>query len=180
MDHIILEISVKTVEHVKLIYKKVEVVIALLLSLCTLYGCNKILCYDASNIQSVSISCGHMDYCHSYSFYLRKYENIWMLDADYSIDTDEERIIFENYIVLEKDAQNIITIIKKQNVIVKLQNIKKPLFNIHIADETIYYTSIAFNDGNNISATMFTNDDLVRCFYNMAEKYAIKNKSRRY
>ena len=147
-------------------------VMALLSALGCLFGCSKAPTYTAEDIRSVSVSCGHMDYSHSYSFYLRKSETGWLLDADYAVDTEQLRTEYEARPVTEEDAQELLTVVQEQDVIGKLRRYRKPKIKVQVADETTYYTSILFADGEQLAAATHISDDLVTCFYRLAEKYS--------
>lgn len=145
---------------------------AFLSVLCCLFGCSKAPEYTVDEIKSVSVSCGHMDYSHSYSFYLRKAENGWLLDADYATDTEQSRTEYEACPVAEEDAKELLDTVREQDVIGKLRRYKKPRIKVQVADETTYYTSVLFTDGEQVAAATHISDDLVTCFYRLAEKYA--------
>ena len=147
-------------------------VTALLSVLCGLFGCAKAPAYTLEDIRSVSVTCGHMDYSHSYSFYLRKAETGWLLDADYAVDTEQPRTTFEACPVTEADAEALLNVVSEQDVIGKLQRCKKPWLDVQVADETTYYTSLLFADGEQLGASAHISDGLVTGFYRLAEQYA--------
>lgn len=151
---------------------KAVVSVALLSALGGLFGCQKTPEYSVNDIRSVSVSCGHMDYSHSYSFYLRKSENNWLLDAEYAADAEQPRIEYEERTVAEKDANELLSVVQEQDVIGKLQRYKKPRLNVQVADETSYYTAILLADGEQLGAATNVSDDLVTGFYRLAGKYA--------
>lgn len=146
---------------------------ALLSILCGLLGCRKEPEYTVDDIQSISVSCGHMDYSHSYSFYLRKVKNSWILDAEFAVDTEQPRTEYEECPVLEKDVKKLLSVVQEQQVIDKLHHYKKPSIKVQVADETTYYTYILFASGEQLAAATHISDDLVTCFYHIAEKYSI-------
>ena len=144
---------------------------ALLAALGGLFGCSKAPAYTAEDIRSVSVSCGHMDYSHSYSFYLRKADGGWLLDADYATDTEQPHTAFEECSVTEEDAQELLATVQEQDVTAKLRRYKKPMLPVQVADETTYYTSVLFADGTQLGAAAHISDALVTDFYVLAEKY---------
>ena len=146
---------------------------ALLSALCTLFGCSKVPEYTSEDIRSVSVSCGHMDYSHSYSFYLRKADGGWLLDADYATDTEQPHTEFEACSVTEEDAKELLSVVQEQDVIGKLRRYKKPKIKVQVADETTYYTSVLFTDGEQLGAAMYISDELVNGFCRLTEKYAV-------
>ena len=152
---------------------RVVAVMALLSALCTLFGCSKVPEYTSEDIRSVSVSCGHMDYSHSYSFYLRKADGGWLLDADYATDTEQPHTEFEACSVTEEDAKELLSIVQEQDVIGKLRRYKKPKIKVQVADETTYYTSVLFTDGEQLGAATYISDELVNGFCRLTEKYAV-------
>ena len=150
-------------------------VMALLSALCALFGCSKAPEYTTEDIRSVSVSCGHMDYSHSYSFHLRKTDGGWLLDADYATDTEQPHRAFEECSVTEEDAKELLSIVQEQDVIGKLRRLKKPKIKVQVADETTYYTSVLFADGDQLGAATHISDELVNGFYRLSGKYAVQN-----
>ena len=128
--------------------------------------------YLTDDIRSVSISCGHMNYSHSYSFYLRKEESGWLLDADYAADTGQPHTAFEECHVTEEDAKELLSIVQEQDVTGKLRRYKKPKIKVQIADGTAYYTSVLFTDGEQLGAATRVSNDLINGFCRLAGKYA--------
>lgn len=150
-------------------------VMALLAALCGLFGCSKAPEYTTEDIRSVSVSCGHMDHSHSYSFYLRNADDGWLLDADYATDTEQPHTIFEACSVTEEDAKALLSTVQEQDVIGKLRRYKKPKIKVQVADETTYYTSVLFTDGEQLGAATHISDGLVNGFYRLSGKYAVQN-----
>lgn len=151
---------------------KAVTVVALLSALCGLFGCDKTPEYTVEDIRSVSISCGHMDYSHSYAFYLRKEENGWLLDAEFATDTEQSRVEYEACPVAQEDVRALLNIVQEQDVIGKLRRYKKPKIGVQVLDETTYYTSLLFADGESIGAASHVDSALESGFYRLAEKYA--------
>lgn len=147
-------------------------VTAILSVICCIFGCDRLPEYTVDDIRSISISCGHMDYSRSYSFYLRKDENRWLLDADFSRDTEQARVEYENCPVAEEDVKELLAMVQKQNVTEKLRRFKKPKIKVFVSDETSYYTSILFADGESFGAAALISQDMEAFFYRLAEKYA--------
>ena len=147
------------------------VMMALLPLLASLPGCNKPPEHTVEDIRSVSVSCGHMDYSHSYSFYLRKTENGWLLDAEFATDTEHPRVGYEECPVTEGDVKKLLTIVQEQNLTEQLRRYKKPIIKVQVLDETTYYSSISFTDGEILGAPIQAGNDITDCFYRLAEKY---------
>lgn len=145
---------------------------ALLSVLCSLFGCGKAPAYTADDIRSVSISCGHMDYSHSYSFYLRKDESGWLLDAEFATDTENPRVEYEECPVEEEDVKELLDIVVEQDLIERLWRCKKSKVKVQILDETTYYSSIGFTDGESLGAAILISKDMEARLYRLAGKYA--------
>ena len=144
---------------------------AILSVICCIFGCVKIPEYTADDICSVSISCGHMDYSHSYSFYIRKAENEWLFDADFALNTEDSRVEFENCSVKNEDVKELLDIVLDRETIKKLYRSKKTRTKFQISDETNYYTSVLFSDGEQAGAPILINQDMESYFYRLGEKY---------
>lgn len=137
-----------------------------------LIGCRRVPEYSADDIRSLSISCGHMDYSHSYSYYLRKGENGWLLDAEYSRDTESPRVKYEECAVAAEDVKELLDIVEKQEIVKKLRHCKKSRSKIVALDDTSYYTSILFGDGEQLGAAKLISRDMEEAFCRLAEKYS--------
>lgn len=152
--------------------KKALFAAAVLPLLCSLSGCSKPNTYTEDDIRSVSISCSHMDYSHSFAFYLRKEGDLWLLDADFAVDTENPRTVYEACPIAAEDAKELLNIVTEQEVPEKLRRYKKPKMKVQVLDETVCYTSILFNDGETLGAPKLLSEDLQACFYRLAEKYS--------
>lgn len=144
---------------------------AILSVVCCIFGCGRLPEYTVDDIRSVSISCGHMDYSYSYSFYIRKAENEWLFDADFALNTEEPRVEFENCSVDNEDVKELLDIVRDREVIKNLRHYKKPKIKLQISDETTYYTSVLFSDGEQAGAPILINQDIETYFYRLGEKY---------
>ena len=150
---------------------KILSVTAILSVICCIFGCGRLPEYTVDDIQSVSISCGHMDYSHSYSFCIRKAENEWLFDADFALNTEDPRVEFENRPVADEDVTELLAIVCDREVIKKLSRRKKAKTKLKIADETNYYTSVLFSDGEQAGAPTLISQDIETYFYRLGEKY---------
>ena len=151
--------------------KKVgKAAIAALLPLLCLFGCGRAPEYTVDAVCSVSVTCGHMDYSHSYAFYLRRAADGWLLDADFAPDAAQPHTAYEARPVSAADAQTVLDALQKEDGIGRLQRRKKPKIKVQVMDETTYYTVLGFADGESLGAAVRI-DALETCFYRMAEKY---------
>lgn len=139
--------------------------------ICGMFGCGKAQEYNIDDIISVSVSCGHMDYSYSYSFYIRKVENEWLLDADFATDTESPHTVYECRTVTNEDAEGLLNTVREQNLTEKLKKYKEPKTKYVALDEAAKYTSILFSDGERIGAAT-VNNELHDCFLRMGKKYA--------
>lgn len=151
---------------------KAVMAVVVLSVFCGLFGCGKAPACTARDIQSVSISCGHMDHSFSYAFYLRQGENGWLLDADFAADIGQPHTEYEACPIAEEDASELLDIVVEQDVAGKLRRYKKPRLTAGALDETTYYTSILFAEGEQLGAAIRANQDLEDCFYRIAAQYA--------
>lgn len=140
-------------------------------------GCGKTPNYSERDAVSVSSSCGHMDYSYSYSFYAVKKDENWFFSADCAVDTENPRIEFEDCPITSEDVQELLRIINAQDDIENLKNYKEPLLNVQVLDETTYNSSIAFSDGENVSAPKRLSDKTIEYFYWLAKKYSGTSKN---
>ena len=136
-----------------------------------MFGCGKTQKYSENDIVSVSAACGNMDYSHAYSFYVIKKGESWLFSSSCAVDTENPRIEFEDCPVLREDVEKLLRIIEDQGDIQSLKGYKKPLLNVQILDETTYTSSIAFSDGENVSAPKSLSNEAIEYFYKMAKKY---------
>ena len=152
--------------------KKAVIVTFLLTSLCGLFGCKKPPEYTVNDIKTAAVSCSHMDFSMTYSFYLHREENVWLLDAEYATDTEQPRTEYANHCVSDEDVKELFKIIEAQETIKNLRRYKKPKLNITVADETSYYTLLGFTDGEKLGAPIPADNNTEECFRRLAEKYA--------
>ena len=142
---------------------------ALLSALCGLFGCSKAPEYTPEDIRSVSVSCGHMDYSHSYSFYLRKTENGWLFDARCFVDDHHKEVAFENRDVSNEDMKTLFEILERNDSIAYAENYKKPKkLPFEVMDETTYSFCLTFSDGSQYT-TCDWQKELEEFFYRLAE-----------
>ena len=69
----------------------------------------------------ISFSCSAMSYTDSYAYSLEKANNEWLFDANYSYDTENPRVEFENKKVSSQDTEAILNIVKEQDLISQAQ-----------------------------------------------------------
>lgn len=145
---------------------------------CSLLGSEKQAGYTVEDIRSVSISCGHMNYAHSYSFFLRKEESGWLLDADFAADSESPHTEYAECPVTERDAQSVLDIVEQQKLVQALRRYKKPIVKVTVSDETMYYTLLGLANGESIGAPKRVSEELETEFYRLADQYADSAKNR--
>lgn len=110
-----------------------------------LFGCKGGDNGERGSLESISMSCAHMDYSASYNFFLRQEGDEILLDAEffppYDAQTNEypERIEIENAVVTDKTAlERASEIADRHNVYKFLKTYKKPIRIFQALDETAY------------------------------------------
>lgn len=100
---------------------------------------------ELGRLESISMSCGHMDQSMGYNFYLRQEGDEILLDAEffppYDSETNEypERIEVENAVVTDKTAmERAGEILDRHKVYEFLKTYKKPVKIFQAMDETTY------------------------------------------
>lgn len=117
----------------------------------------------------ISFSCSAMSYTDSYAYSLEKANNEWLFDANYSYDTENPRVEFENKKVSSQDTEAILDIVKEQDLISQAQKYKPPKIKAFLLDGGGYYLYFRMNDGTEINAEIY-NDDLAAALHTLAEK----------
>lgn len=135
-----------------------------------MFGCSKASHQTISDIQAISVSCGHMDNSLSYSFFLQKNDDGWYLSADYATSSEGPRIEYDEHMVSDEDVKELLSIIDEQDVIKQLKRYKKPLLSAYASDGTMYYSTIRFSNGELIEAQTDIGTEAISYFYQLAEK----------
>ncbi|MDD6489508.1 MAG: hypothetical protein PUG48_06825 [Clostridia bacterium] len=149
---------------------------AILSTIAGIFGCNKAQKYTADDIQEFSISCNHMDFSFAYSFDIKKSEDGWLFSAECFTDGKSQHTEFENCPVTNEEVEELLAIIREKDIIDGIKNYKKPVVEFQVLDETTYYSSIRFSDGESISAgTIISGNETESYFYSLAEKYSNVN-----
>ena len=145
--------------------------------------CDKVLRYfyslaekhykTAENVEitSVFVSCSSMDHSSSYSYTLEKDENTWYFSFDAVIDSSGAHTQVERQKINENDAEEILRIIKNQQLVTMVRQYEKPDDDGLIAlDETTYRLSFDFTDGTSKSAPIEAGEELISAFYALASE----------
>lgn len=140
-------------------------------TLAGLFGCKSKPEYTADDIETLSISCGHMDLSQGYSFGISLKDGSWIFYADCFAADGETPIKLEAPLKKE-DAEKLLAEVEKSNFIASLQGYKKPALKPRVADETVYSSLISFSDGNKLSAPILASRDVENSFYALAMEYA--------
>ena len=69
-----------------------------------LFGCGAKKKYTVADVSVISFSCSSMSYTDSYAYSLKKENEEWLFDANYSYDYENPRVEFENKKVSAQDA----------------------------------------------------------------------------
>ena len=124
-------------------------------------------CEAAENIEvtAVFICSSSMNYSSSYSFTLEKNGISWYLSFDAVIDGSGTHTEAEKQPVDECDAEEILRIVKQQQLVTMVRQYKKPPDDgIFALDETAYRISFDFADGSSICAPVYAGDELINAF----------------
>ena len=120
-------------------------------------------------ITSVFVSCSSMDHSSSYSYTLEKDENTWYFSFDAVIDGSGAHTEVERQKINENDAEEILRIIKNQQIVTMVRQYEEPDDDGLIAlDETTYRLSFDFTDGTSKSAPIEAGEELISAFYALA------------
>lgn len=141
-----------------------------------LFGCKETPEYTIDDIQAISISCGHSNDSCAYSFQLREADIGWLFSAECFTDREYQRVELEDCPVTAEEANELLRIIREQDVISAVREYKEPKEEWFALDETTYDTSIRFTDGKSIRAATLVNKDIELFFYCLAGKYGKYNE----
>lgn len=134
-----------------------------------LFGCGAKKKYVAADVSVISFSCSSMSYTDSYVYSLKRENEEWFFDANYSYDYENPRVEFENKKVSAQDAAAILDVVKEQDLILQAQKYKPPRIKAFVLDGGGYYLYFKMNDGTEINAEIY-NEDLVNELRTLAEK----------
>lgn len=128
---------------------------------------------ESEEITAVFVSCSSMNHSSSYSFSLEKNGNTWYFSFDAAIDRSSGTSINEEEKPIQADdAEEILNIVKTQQLITEVKQYEKPADDgIFVLDETTYRTGLEFADGSSVSAPIDSGTMLTEAFYRLAEKY---------
>ena len=130
--------------------------------------------HTAEELKIISTCCGHMSWTMSYSFTFAKVDDEWQFSAGCFVDMeDEERLELENQPITEEEAQELLRIIREQDLIKSIRKYRKPYWRnfIQVLDETTYSTMLRFADGTEYDAEKSVGPELQAFCYRLADKY---------
>ena len=133
------------------------------------FGCGAKEKYTAADVSVISFSCSSMSYTDSYVYSLKKENEEWLFDANYSYDYENPRVEFENKKVSAQDAAAILDVVKEQGLILQAQKYKPPRIKAFVLDDGGYFLYFKMNDGTEINAEIY-NEDLVNELRTLTEK----------
>lgn len=149
--------------------KKASLFLLMLLLPIGLFGCGAKKKYTVADVSVISFSCSSMSYTDSYAYSLKKENEEWIFDANYSYDYENPRVEFENKKVSAQDAAAILDVVKEQGLILQAQKYKPPRIKAFVLDGGGYFLYFKMNDGTEINAEIY-NEDLVNELRTLAEK----------
>ena len=127
-------------------------------------------------IRAVSVQRCCMDHSSSYLFTIEKEGNDWFFSYDAVIDSSNIHTEVEKQRIEEKDAEEILRIVKEEQLVTAVKGYEEPLDDdIMILDETTYQISFEFEDGSSIDAPIDAGASLIDAFYTLA---TVKNQER--
>ena len=126
---------------------------------------------ESVEVTAVFICSNCMDHSSSYSFTLEKNESEWYFSFDAVIDCSGVHTEMEKQRIDEIDAQEILRVVKKQQLVTKVRQYKElPEDSIFVLDKTTYKISFDFADGSSIYAPTDAGNELTDAFYTLAKQ----------
>ena len=110
----------------------------------------------------------------SYSFYFAKVDDEWQFSASCFVENeDEDRLELENQPITEEEAQELLRIVREQDLIESIRKYRKPYWRkfIQVLDETTYSTMLRFADGTEYHAEKSVGPEIEAFCYRLADKY---------
>ena len=124
---------------------------------------------ESVEVESVHIYRSCMDHSSSYSYTLAKSENEWYLSFDAAIGSSGVHTEVERQRIDERDAKEILRIIKEQQLVARVRQYEPPPDDgISALDETTYGISFDLPDGSSISAPIDAGEELREAFYTLS------------
>lgn len=102
-----------------------------------------------AKIVSLSCVCSHMqrDMCFSFSIYKNESGEV-CVDAWYFTDDGENEITHDGLVVGAEALEQLNTLAQQLGLVQSVKDYRRPLFNIHAADKTVYFLGIKMSDGS--------------------------------
>lgn len=120
-------------------------------------------------IRAVSVHSSCMDHSSSYSFTIEKEGDDWFFSFDAALNRGGAHTEVENQRIGEGDAEEILRIVKEQQLVTRVKEYEEPPDNdIFALDETTYQTSFEFADSSSIYAPINAGNELIDAFYRLA------------
>lgn len=146
-----------------------------LLSCSCLWGCKPkpaTTVHAISDITAVAISCGEMDQSQSYSFWLHREDDLWLLDASCFTQQKEVETALTDCQITSEEIHAVFEILERNDSIVLSENqAKKATQGSRKTDGSVYRFVLTFSDGTQ-STSASRQVELETFFYALAEKYA--------
>lgn len=163
------------------ILKKAVILLELLAMFSALFGCGESqpAQHELSELRSISMSCGHSNRCYSYSFFLRKEGEAWLLDAECFTKDREEETVFSSRAVDGGELETLFDILERSGTIAYAESYKKPKKSpFTVLDAPMYGFALTFTDGSvyDMDSAGDARHELEDFFYRLAEAEAAKTE----
>lgn len=131
--------------------------------------------HRTAQLRAVSLACSHMDHSYGYSFWLRREEERWLLNAECFLRDFTEETALESRETGGQDLAELFAVMERTDAIARAENWKKPKAPpFQILDETVYSFGLSFSDGSRYRSGS-REPELEQFFYRLAEKLAGPN-----
>ncbi len=145
-----------------------------MLILATMLGCQKQPDINDEDVVGVRICCRHMAFSHSYNFKIYLKDDKTMFTCDCSIDKEEKndiRVSCEDVQIADEYFNQLIEILKADNITKKVLKSKKKINWFFVADKTEYSITLFFNNDKFKDASLHF-DELYEFLKQLASLYA--------
>lgn len=166
-----------------MIMKRLGKAVLLMLLMCSTTGllsCSSGNKYTPDDLTSVKTNCVSTSDAHSYDFSLDKRDDDWFLSSECYINGYTEQAEFTEYRIEHDDAAELMKLLSTEGIINNLKKYRESLFKHQADDETVYYSTLTFKDGESICKKTTLDESLIALFYSLTEKYSVAAQEKLY